>query len=352
MAKSRIFILYTGGTIGMAPENPTEAHSPLVPKSWNELQRYMPAIQSGGYFTRVKDIEFEYHSFEEVADSSQFNTSHWIKMAGEIEKRYDAFNGFIIIHGTDTMAYTASGLSFLLENLDKPVVLTGSQLPISHSRTDAINNLSNAIHIASAASFGLEPVNEVTVCFSDRLFRGNRCTKASTNDFDGFLSPNYPPLAELKQQIRIKSKYLLEEPKKAFKCHRTLNTNVLEIGLFPGLKAHHLRKLIIDQEVDGLILKAYGSGNAPCNAEFIAVLSEAIEAGTYIMFITQCLQGAVEIGKYGASSIFRDLQVISGFDMTPEAALAKMMFVLDLKLPRAETIQMLETDLRGESNPS
>lgn len=206
MKKTKVFVLYTGGTIGMAPKNSAINDSSLVPQSWEQLQQYMPSIHPDGYFSKVRNIEFEYESFSELLDSSQLDISHWVQMAEAIESRYEEFDGFIIIHGTDTMAYTASGLSFIFQNLAKPVVLTGSQLPISHSRTDAIMNFSNAIHIAGAKAFGLEPINEVTVCFNDRLLRGNRCTKASTNVFEGFVSPDYPPLAELEESIKIKTR--------------------------------------------------------------------------------------------------------------------------------------------------
>jgi L-asparaginase len=167
----------------MGPKELGVENSPLVPQSWEQLQQFMPAIHSDGYFSQIRNIEFEYHSFEELLDSSQFDTSHWVMMAREIEQRYNDFDGFIIIHGTDTMAYTASGLSFIFRNLNKPVVVTGAQLPISHTRSDAITNFSNAIHIAGAKAFDLTPINEVTICFNDRVFRGNRSTKNSTNDF-------------------------------------------------------------------------------------------------------------------------------------------------------------------------
>ncbi|MCB0734550.1 MAG: asparaginase [Bacteroidetes bacterium] len=348
MPEARVFILYTGGTIGMGHADPEVPNSPLVPKSWEELQYFMPAITPDGYFTQGRHIEFEYHSFEQVMDSSQFSSDHWLMMAAEIEKRYDEFDGFIIIHGTDTMAYTASGLSFILQNLAKPVVLTGSQLPISHSRSDAITNLSNAIHIAAAKAFGLEIIPEVCICFNDRVLRGNRSTKASTNDFEGFVSPNYPALAELEQEINIRKRYVLPMPEKAFSCLRKLNTRVVEIGLFPGLRPEQLARLVLDQEVEGLLLRTYGSGNAPCSPEFIGVLEKARENGTIIVFVTQCQEGGVNIGRYGASSPFATLGVVSGADMTHEAALAKMMAVMGLDLPHDETVRLLETDLFGE----
>jgi L-asparaginase len=348
MERTKLLILYTGGTIGMGPMNPENSDSPLIPQRWEQLQKYMHSIHEEGYFSTVRNIDFEYYSFPELLDSSQLDISHWILMAEAIETHYDSYDGFIIIHGTDTMAYTASGLSFMLENLDKPVVITGSQLPISHSRTDAITNFSNAIHIAGAKAFGLPIVKEVTVCFNDRLLRGNRCTKASTNVFEGFVSPDYPPLAELQESIKVKVRNLREDATSPFSVNKKLNPNVIILTLFPGFQVSHLQKLIKDDEIDGLIIKTYGSGNAPCTDAFLNCLKQAKKQGTIILFTTQCLQGGVKLGKYAASDVFLPIGVLSGGDLTNESALAKMMWVLGQELPNSEVERLLQTDLRGE----
>lgn len=344
----RIFILYTGGTIGMGHRDPEDSNSPLEVQSWESLQEYMPSIQPSGYFQREKDIVLDYHAFPSISDSSQFTTSEWLQMAEAIEEHYGQYDGFIIIHGTDTMAYSASGLSFLLNNLGKPVVFTGAQLPISHPRTDAVNNLSTAIHLAAAGVFGMEPVPEVCICFNDRLLRGNRATKLSTNDFEGFDSPNYPRLGDLEERIRIHHQRTRKYEGGHFDVQRKVNTNVLDISLFPGLKAAQLDKLISDPTIQGLVIRTYGSGNAPCTDDFVDVLKSSRSRGTHIMFVTQCIHGGVHLGKYAASKVFEEIGVISGGDMTNEAALAKMMVVLGRTEEPDLVKKYLIDDLRGE----
>ncbi len=348
MMQQRIFILYTGGTIGMAPADLNDPTSPLVPKNWAQLTQFMPSIQEEGYFSQ-KGIEFSYESFNPPLDSSQINPNHWLKMAKTIKKNYHDYDGFIIIHGTDTMAYTASILSFLFENLSKPVVLTGSQLPISHPRTDAVNNFSNSIHIAAARAFGLPIIPEVMICFNDRLLRGNRASKSSTNDFEGFESPNCAHLGNLEENISINTALINPIPTndKTFKLHPYLNARVMDIALFPGLNSDTLKRLLGDDKVDGLILRTYGAGNAPMDSDFLKVLKEATDAGTLILNITQCFHGGINMKKYKAGNKLMQSGVISGSDMTKEAALTKMMWVLANVEPLLRQ-EMLCKNLRGE----
>ena len=348
MTQIRIFILYTGGTIGMAPVDNNDPQSPLVPKNWAQLTHYMPSIKENGYFSQ-KGISFSYESFKPPLDSSQIKPEHWLKMAQIIEKNYHQYDGFVIIHGTDTMAYTASILSFLFQNLAKPIVLTGSQLPISHPRTDAVNNFSNSIHIAAAPVFELPVIPEVMICFNDRLLRGNRASKISTNDFEGFESPNCSPLGSLEENIFINTNIIRTKPDKEEKFYLTpnLNARVMDVALFPGLNSETLKRLLGDDKVDGLILRTFGAGNAPMDDDFLKVLKEATDSGTVILNITQCYHGGINMKKYKAGNKLLQSGVISGGDMTKEAALTKMMWVLANVDPEIRQ-EMLCKNLKGE----
>jgi L-asparaginase len=344
---TKIFILYTGGTIGMALKDRRDATSGLVPQNWDNLQSYIPAIQADGIFQQEYGIQIDYQSLDPIQDSSQLGVEDWQQMGDVIFKNYENYDGFIIIHGTDTMAYTASALSFVFQNLAKPVVLTGSQLPISHSRTDAIMNLSNAIHIAGYKAFNLPCIPEVSICFYDRLLRGNRASKISTRDFEGFESPNYPHLAELYESVSVKTKQIRKINNEAFGLSADMNNNVLDLSVFPGLRSEQLRKLVLDESIDGLILNTYGSGNVPTDESFMNVLTEAANRGTLIMFISQCYHGGVQLEKYGPGRECAELGVLSGYDMTKEAALTKMMWVL-ANVPEENRRAMLQKNLAGE----
>ncbi|MFM9946093.1 MAG: asparaginase [Bacteroidia bacterium] len=347
MPSTRILIFYTGGTIGMGYEIPGDSHSPLIPQGWEFLQKAMPALSPEGFFTKEKEIEFTYKSFEHVIDSSEFNPNHWAKILNTISENYNSFDGFIIIHGTDTMAYTASALSFALQNLGKPVVLTGSQLPIFHPRTDGIGNLSNAIHIAAAKVFNLPIIPEVLICFNDKLLRGNRSTKSSSKDFSGFESPSFPVLGSLEQSIKISEEYILEIPKVPFSIKPDFETNIIIITLFPGFNPDVLNRLANDEQLKGIILRTFGSGNAPSSESFINALQLLVDKGKTVLNISQCQEGFVNMKTYKTGNNLYKCGVISGADMTLEAATAKMMWLLgnkDLK----EIGLLIGGNLRGE----
>ncbi len=358
---SKVFILYTGGTIGMAPSDPNNLASPLTPQPLDDLIQWVPSWKNGVVEkdekdnNKIKSIKLEngislgFDNFEKPLDSSNITPADWQIMAAGIEKVYNEYDGFVILHGTDTMAYTASALSFLFENLAKPVVITGSQLQISHERTDGVMNLVNAVHIAGWKSTGLPCIPEVVVCFADKLLRGCRTSKVSSTAWAGFDSPNFPHLGSIGEHIKINEDLLRSIPdeKQSFHVIKDIDTNVIDITLNPGMQASQLKKIMEPKEVHAIILRTFGAGNAPDKKPFLDVIENIVNADKTIVNITQCQQGMVEMGLYASSAALLERGVISGLDMTPEAALTKLYVTLANKIGIQRALQM-QVSQRGE----
>ena len=353
--ESNVFILYTGGTIGMAPTEAGNPASPLEPKPLSDLIKWVPGWDgenSAGKFEIAlgNGIKLGFGSFDEPLDSSNITPTDWLTIAEEIKKVYEQYDGFVILHGTDTMAYTASGLAFIFENLAKPVVVTGSQLAISDERTDAVMNLVNSVHIAGWKSTGLPCIPEVVVCFADRLLRGCRTSKVSSTAWAGFDSPNFPRLGAIGEHIKINEDLLLPAPASGttFQVNTSLNTNVMDITMNPGMKASHLETIMAMKDIDAIMLRTYGAGNAPDKESFLNTIQKITSEKT-IVNVTQCQQGMVEMGLYAASAGMLERGVISGLDMTPEAVLTKLYTTLGTKIG-AQVVTQMQVSQRGEQS--
>ena len=284
-------------------------------------------------------------SFPVLFDSSNMHPEIWIKIATTIFENYEQYNGFVILHGSDTMAFTASALSFMLENLSKPVILTGSQLPVGEIRTDAKENLITSIEIASTKNSSL---SEVCIFFDYQLYRGNRATKYSSEKFEAFRSVNYPVLAEAGVSIKYNSNYFFPTTENPLRLYSNLDDNLGILKLYPGISQSMVNAVLNTPGLRAIILETFGAGNASTRKEFIDSLERAIEKGIIIYDVTQCLGGRVELGKYETSVQLKNIGVISGSDITTEAAVAKLMFLLGQNIPTEEVKQKLSVSLRGE----
>ena len=328
--KKKILLIYTGGTIGMVKD---KKKNTLIPLNFDKLLKAVPEINS-------EEIYLDNISTKNPIDSSNMNSDNWIEIVSLIENNYDSYDGFVVLHGTDTMAYTASAFSFMLEDLNKAVIFTGSQIPIGARRTDAKENLITAIEIAASGK-----VNEVSIYFEDQLYKGNRTVKVNSEHFEAFESPNYPILAEAGVNIKYKST-LEKKGDQKLKVHKNCSSDVAILKLFPGIKLSTIEAII--KSVKGIVIESFGAGNASTNPKFTQLLSQATKDKKIIVNISQCLHGEAVRGQYETNEPFEKAGVICGKVMTTEAAVTKLMFLLGQKLNSAEIKIQLQKNLRGE----
>lgn len=337
-----ILIIYTGGTLGMVQKS---NQGGLVPFDFEQILEKIPELH---HF----DMQLTLYSLEPLIDSSDITPAHWLQIAQIIQENYSQYDGFVVLHGTDTMAYSASALSFLLEGLYKPVIITGAQLPIGAVRNDARANLLTSIEIAAAKRNGVPIVPEVCICFHDLLLRGNRAKKLESAHFDAFHSENYPSLATIGTHIEYNHKAILPyKPQSELNKQSVMEANVAIIKMFPGISKQVVQNILNSEDLKGVVIETYGSGNAPTASWFIQLLKEAIAKGIYILNISQCIGGQVRQGRYATSAQLMEVGVLGGSDLTLEAGITKMMFLLGKNLTPKEFKKRLIEPVCGELTP-
>ncbi|MDR0692939.1 MAG: type I asparaginase [Prevotellaceae bacterium] len=337
---TNILVIYTGGTIGMKQHHETGVWQPF---NFEQIIEEVPVLKKFGF-------TIDTLSFDPLIDSSEAQPSFWVKLVQLISDNYTKYDGFVVLHGTDTMSYTASALSFMLENLEKPIILTGSQLPIGMLRTDGMENLVSAIEIAAAKENGHPCVPEVCIFFENQLFRGNRTTKDNAEQFKAFRSANYPALANAGVYIKFNTPVIQYPTQwgKPLKINTHLDNNVAVLKIFPGISQKIMEGILNTNDLRAVILETYGSGNAPTSPWFIHTLKQAIDRGLILVNITQCAAGSVEMDKYETGMALKKAGVLSGHDSTIEAALTKLFLLLG-KYKDNQTIKNLwQKNISGE----
>ena len=337
---TNILVIYTGGTIGMKQHHETGVWQPF---NFEQIIEEVPVLKKFGF-------TIDTLSFDPVIDSSEVQPSFWVKLAELIAGHYAKYDGFVILHGTDTMSYTASALSFMLENLEKPVILTGSQLPIGMLRTDGMENLVSAIEIAAAKENGHPCVPEVCIFFENQLFRGNRTTKDNAEQFKAFRSANYPALAKAGTHIKFNMPAIQYPAQwgRPLKTNTRLDNNVAILKIFPGISPKIIDSTLNIKDLRALILETYGSGNAPTATWFIHALKQAVDKGIILVNITQCAAGSVEMEKYETGLALKKAGVLSGYDSTTEAALTKLFFLIGQYKDNQDVKKIWQKNISGE----